>query len=70
MMDPLVRIAAASDIALNIARETGAAHGLPVPQGGLAQFGLFVGSAYLLHEACGGVAGVAQAMRRWWRKQR
>lgn len=68
MMDPLVRLAAAADIALNIAHETG--HSLISVQSGLAQFGLLMGGAYLLHEACGGAATIVSTMHIWWRRKR
>lgn len=70
MMDPLIRLAAAADIALNISHETGVLHALPLPPSGLAQFGLLVGSVYLLHEACGGMATMIGAIRVWWRHRR
>ena len=43
-------------------------HGLPTPNSGLAQFGLLVGVAYLLHEACGGAMAIARTVRAWWRR--
>lgn len=70
MMGPLVRLAAAFDIALNIAREAGAIHSPQVIQSGLAQFGLLVGVAYILHETAGGTAAVAAYVRKWWKIRR
>jgi hypothetical protein len=70
VLGALVKVAAAVAFGLSIARALGWAPWLPPTVDELMVFGVLAGAAYVLHEACEGVAALAGSIRAWWKEKR
>jgi len=65
-----MRSAAGTDLALMLAKGAGLAPGLPAGGSDLAQLGLVVGAAYLLHELVGVITVLFRGIRKTVRRRR